>query len=184
MSSGDEVSATVPVEPPGGGGEAPAPPRKIPRERLEYVRQLYLEAKPEHRIQQLTAEKFGVCLRTARRYLALVKKGFGKASPPELPAVRARAESMLLDIYDRASSAKTVVPTKDGAQIVDDPDLRTMATAAWRIAELNGAVAPKKLSHDHTSGGAPVAAVAVYLPSEDNGGAAAAHPLAPAAPKG
>ena len=71
-------------------------------------------------------------------------------------------------------------------QSVDDPDLRTMATAAWRIAELNGAVAPKKLSHDHTSGGAPVAAVAVYLPSEDNGGAAAALPVAaaPAAPKG
>jgi hypothetical protein len=149
--------------------EAPPAPiaKKIPRERLEFTRQLWLEGVAEHRLQQRVAEKFNVTLRTARRYLARVRAAFAKHPSAEIEAIRARADAMLLDVYDKAQDHKVIVPKKDGADVVEQPDLRTMATVAWRLAELHGAVAPKRHEHEHSSGGSPLT---FYMPRKVSDG--------------
>ncbi len=157
------MSAAVPVE-------APARPRVvIPRERLEFVRDLWLAAEPEHKIVRRTADEYSVTLRTARRYLARVRAAFAKEPSEDVSAIRARADAMLLETYGQARDQRLVVPKKgdgEGAEIVDQPDLKVMAICAWRLAELHGAVAPKQLKHEHHGDGSGKAMV-IYVPAED-----------------
>lgn len=132
-------------------------PRKIPRERLEYVERLYLGGIPEHKIQQRTVRRFEVSYRTARRYLQLAQAKFARAqteTPTDPAAILARSEALLLEAY-AAAKRKTF-------QGEPSPDTKTMATVAYRLAELRGVAAPKRV--DVTSAGQPVQ---VYLPAED-----------------
>ena len=132
-------------------------PRKIPRERLEFVEKLYLAGVPESRIQQRTVRRFEVSYRTARRYLQRVQGRLATRAdeaPVDPAAILARSEQMLLEAF-AAAKRKTF-------QGEPSPDTKTMALVAYRLAELRGVAAPKRV--DVTSKGQPVQ---VYLPAED-----------------
>jgi len=132
-------------------------PRKIPRERLEFVEKLYLAGVPESRIQQRTVRRFEVSYRTARRYLQRVQGRLATRAdeaPVDPAAILARSEQMLLEAF-AAAKRKTF-------QGEPSPDTKTMALVAYRLAELRGVAAPKRV--DVTSKGQPVQ---VYLPVED-----------------
>ena len=132
-------------------------PRKIPRERLEFVEKLYLAGVPESRIQQRTVRRFEVSYRTARRYLQRVQGRLATragGAPCGAAAILARSEQMLLEAF-AAAKRKTF-------QGEPSPDTKTMALVAYRLAELRGVAAPKRV--DVTSKGQPVQ---VYLPAED-----------------
>jgi len=119
-------------------------PAIIPRERLDLVEKLYLTGVPEHRIQRRICDEYGVSTRTARRYLERVRAKLADrpVTPPE--TVRARAEAMLLEAYETARDKRD----RTGAAM---PDCGSMVAASYRLAELHGAAAPKRL--DVTSGG-------------------------------
>lgn len=112
------------------------------------VEKLYLDGVPEHRLRARLCREFGVTVKTARRYLALAKERFAKLPAPAPEAVRARSEAMLLRAFATAKG-------KIGPTGTPNPDASTMATVAWRLAELHGATAPKKV--DLTSNGKSLA---------------------------
>lgn len=150
---------------------------------------LYLEGLPADRLRQRLREEYGVSLKTARRYLKRVMARFATLPAPSPEAVRARAEAMLLTTFELAKGTKKYVTVRDGVtpavsvktKLVRAPDLAVMATCAGRLAELHGAVAPKQVQLGGPGGGpVPVSVVGVYLPPEDNGGAAPASPAAAA----
>lgn len=133
-------------------------PTRIPRERLVYVERLWLAGVPDHRLQQRVAKRYGVTLRTARRYIARVRHRLAarEAAAPE--AVRARAEAMLLESFAVAKKAIKVVTWIDeaGAKRSKEyaaPEVGAMVAAASRLAELYGAVRPARLEITGRNGG-------------------------------
>ena len=139
------MSPSVPVVTPAD----PAP--KIPRERLEYVERLYLKGEPEVRIKAKVCERYGVTLRTARRYLARVRLRLSKLPSAQPEAVRARAEAMLLETYRLARKGVKYVTFQDGVgpdtrketKPVPAPEVGVMANIAARLVEINGAALPQ-----------------------------------------
>lgn len=123
---------------------APADPTrpslKIPRERLDEVRRLWMRGVPSLRIQRVLSTRWGVTTRTIRKYLKRVCDTLAKREEQTVEAHRIRAEEMLLETYRMARLRKG--HTKDGVPY-DDPDVKTMAVVAFRVAELHGAVVKK-----------------------------------------
>jgi len=141
-----ETSSDVPM----ADSPKPVPPRRvIPRERLEMAEALYLEGVPDHRLRGRLCAEFKVSQKTARRYVDRVRAKFALHPAPTPEAIRARSEAMLLRAYETAEG-------KVGPTGMANPDTGAMVAAAWRLAELHGATAPKRL--DLTSKGAHVGA--------------------------
>lgn len=124
------------------------PRRVIPPERLVMAQKLYLTGVPDHRARARLEHEFGVTEQTARKYLTIAKERIGLIPTATPEAIRARSEAMLLHAYETAES-------KQGPTGAPNPDASTMASAAWRLAELHGAAAPKRV--DVTSGGESLA---------------------------
>lgn len=126
--------------------------KRIPRERLEYVERLYLAGRPDHRISQLVARRYGVTLRTARNYLARIRARLAALPKPPPEAVAQRVEAMLLDAYGKARRAIKVVTwtEADGSKQSKEyaaPETGTMVVAAVRLGELHGVLAPRRVEH-------------------------------------
>ena len=126
------------------------PGAKIPRARLDEVRGRYLSGQPSLKIQSECAAKWGITQRQVRNYLKRVRAQLAKHATDDLEAVRARSEQLLLETYElsRARQGYTMAGTA-----YDDPDLKTMATCAYRLAELYGATGAKKLEVSGKDGG-------------------------------
>ena len=136
---------------------------KIPRERLDEVRERYLRGESSLKIQDECAKLWAISQRQVRNYLRLVRAQFAKHATDDIEAVRARSEQLLLDTYDLA---KTRQGYTMAGTAYDDPDLKTMATCAYRLAELYGATGAKKLEVSGP-GGKPLASAVIFIPSED-----------------
>ena len=123
-------------------------PRRIPRERLDLVEKLWLAGKTDRQISRLVSKRFGVTLRQGRRYILRVRQSLAKRQIEQVnpDSARARAISLLLETY-------AVAKSKGG---MSGPDTKTMAVVAARLAELEGAFAPKELKHT-VSGAIPLA---------------------------
>lgn len=113
---------------------------------------LYLDGVPDHRLRGRLCAEFKVSQKTARRYVDRVRAKFAKHPAPSPEAIRARSEALLLRAYETAEG-------KVGPSGMANPDTGAMVAAAWRLAELHGAAAPKRL--DVTSKGERVNAVAM-----------------------
>lgn len=100
--------------------------------RIDHAERLYLAGRAPRSIQRALVKAYGVEPRTARRYLALAKTRITKrgSSTPNPDAGRARAEEMLLE------AAKL-------ARAKGDP--KALALCAQRLAELDGALGPKRI---------------------------------------
>jgi|JI10StandDraft_1071094.scaffolds.fasta_scaffold198211_3 hypothetical protein len=116
----------------------------IPRERLDLAEKLYLTGKSgPHIVKKLRAE-FGVAPRTARRYIALVEKRLAALPKPPPEATFQRVQGMLLETYKlaRGGVQRIVVSGGKGApsavEEYPQANVGTMATVAWRLAELHG----------------------------------------------
>lgn len=141
----------------------PAPPNLIPRERLEFVESAYLAGRADHLIRKAICDRYGVTLRTARRYLRRVREKLAALPAPDPAAVRARSEAMLLEAYGLARDAVKYVTFQDGVgpmtaketRAVPAPEVGTMASVAFRLSELHGATGAKRV--DVTSGGERIA---------------------------
>lgn len=120
------------------------PRRVIPPERLEMAQKLYLTGVPDHRARERLCREFEVTEKSARKYMRLAKERIGQLPTATPEAIRARAEAMLLNAYETAEG-------KVGPTGMANPDCGSMVAASYRIAELHGAAAPKRL--DVTSGG-------------------------------
>src|SRR5689334_7085963 len=106
------------------------PSAKIPRERLEEVRECYLRGEQSLTIQEHCAKKWGITQRQVRTYLKLVREQLAKHATNDIEAVRQRSEQLLLETYASAKARKG--HTKDGAAF-SDPDHKTMAACAYRL---------------------------------------------------
>jgi hypothetical protein len=107
--------------------------RTIPRERLDLVRELWLQGEDTRAIQRVVAERFAIKRRQVRTYIARVRAQLATELKSADPAeARARAEAMLLEAFATA---------RGGAK----PDAKAMVMAAQRYAELHGVMAPQKL---------------------------------------
>lgn len=134
---------------------------KIPRERIERTRELYLQGVPNLAIQSKLSREFNVSCRAVRTWIKIVVDKLGRAESANTEAARARASEMLLNAYLLARGRKGY--TKDGPY--DDPDVKAMVAAAHRYAELHGAVGPKRVELSGPNGGpVPTRAEVVILP--------------------
>lgn len=134
---------------------------KIPRERLDIVRERYLRGHTTLRIQTELSKLFGCTCRTIRSYLRIVRKQLAKAEESNTEAVRLRAEFMLLESYEMARDRKGF--TKDGDEF-GDPDVKSMVAAAHRLAELFGAMGAKRIEHTGKDG-VPLNPGVIYVPA-------------------
>jgi hypothetical protein len=124
---------------------------RVPRKRIERVRELWLSGRSDVQIQHIVSAEFrskrnpgrGVCCRQIRTDIKRVRDEFAQGEPLNVEAARNRSEAMLLETYRRARSRKGY--TMQGVAY-SDPDLKTMAVCAHRLAELFGAMAPQKLA--------------------------------------
>lgn len=96
---------------------------KIPRERIEKARELWLSGRPPSECQRELSEQFGVTQRAARRYLQIARERLERDAPPKPGAARARAEQLLLEAYAVALSER---------------DAKTMGWIAERLGKLDG----------------------------------------------
>ena len=133
----------------------------IPRERIDDTQAMWLAGVSPRKIEHDLAEKYGVTRRTARNYLAIVRRRLVKRGSVEVEAARARAEEMLLETYRCAKDRVGV--TKDGHEY-SDPDTKSMVAAAHRLAELFGAVGPKRIEFSGP-GGKPLGPM-IFVPAE------------------
>lgn len=130
----------------------PATGSKIPRERIDAARKLWLTGRPPVACQQELSEQFNVSQRAARRYLQIARTKLEKDAPPQPGAARARAEQLLLQAYETALKAG---------------DAKTMGWLAERLGKLDGLFNEKiELSGKMNV----VAQVAFYVPKEPEGG--------------
>lgn len=135
----------------------------IPEEHLDLTEKLYLSARTERSIQILLCKKLGITGRTARRYIRRVKDRLASRHTKNPGAARVRAESMLLESYKLAKNRERAYVVKHGeiseVERVADPDARTMALAAERLAALHDAAGAQKHEHSGPNGG-PIETVA------------------------
>ncbi len=111
----------------------------IPRERLELVERLYLDGVPDRQIRARVKARFKVGNGAAKRYLARVKAKLAAiAAAVDPDAARAQVEGMLLKTFKAAQ-----IPNMNTGQ----PNAGAMATAAQRLAELRGVLAPQRFEH-------------------------------------
>lgn len=123
----------------------PEPARtRIPRERLDLAEAMWVAGTTAREIQTKLAIKYGVTRRQTRTYIRLARERIAKNDKDDAHTAavsgKARAEEMLLEVWALAKNA-----TFKG---VASPDTKTMERVATRLAELNGAMAPKKLELD------------------------------------
>lgn len=137
----------------------------IDPERIDLAEKLYLKGSPPRSIYLTLCRRFSIDLRTAQRYLARAKKRLGNrpANTINPDAGRARAEGLLLEAF--------VI-----ARVKEDP--KAMAIIAHRLAELDGAVGPRRIELSGPGGG-PIhthAAVVVLPELEPADGTLEAQP--------
>lgn len=131
---------------------AGGPGSKIPRERIDAARDLWLSGRPPVALQNELASRFNVTQRTARHYIEIARKRIERDAPPQPGAARARAEQMLLQAFEIALSER---------------DAKTMGWLTERLGKLDGLFNEKL----ELSGKVNVAAeVAFYVPEENEGG--------------
>lgn len=108
--------------------------------RIDHAERLYLAGRTPRSIQRTLVKAYGVEPRTARRYLAAAKSRITKrgSSAPNPDAGRARAEEMLLTAARFAR---------------EQQDPKALALCAQRLAELDGALGPKRIEHSGPNGG-------------------------------
>ena len=104
----------------------------IPLARIDHAERLYVAGKSSQSIQRTLAKAYEVSLRTARNYLARAKARITKRgeNAPNPDAGRARAESLLLEAAKFAR---------------EQQDPKALALCAQRLAELDGALGPKRV---------------------------------------
>lgn len=112
----------------------------IPLARIDHAERLYVAGKSSQSIQRTLAKAYEVSLRTARSYLARAKARITKRgeNAPNPDAGRARAESLLLEAAKFAR---------------EQQDPKALALCAQRLAELDGALGPKRVEHSGPNGG-------------------------------
>lgn len=100
--------------------------------RIDHAERLYLAGRTPRSIQRTLVKAYTVSPSSARRYLALAKARIAKRgySAPNPDAGRARAEGMLLEAAALARAK-------------GDP--KALALCAQRLAELDGALGPKRV---------------------------------------
>jgi hypothetical protein len=108
--------------------------QRIPPERLERVRDLWLLGRSSRSIERTICAEYGVTARQARNYIRRMRDKIGLEAPTGTEAARKRSEEILLEVLERAESRP---PALGG------PDFKTMATVARHLAELNGALVQK-----------------------------------------
>lgn len=108
--------------------------------RIDLAERLYLAGRTPRSIERTIAHRFGVTTRTARNYLARAKKRLGNrpANAINPDAGRTRAESLLLEAAAMARAK-------------EDP--KALAIIAHRLAELDGAVGPRRIELSGPGGG-------------------------------
>lgn len=113
---------------------------KLDPDRIDLAERLYLAGRSPLSIQRTLARKFAITLRTARRYLARAKRRLSDRGEhaPNPDAGRARAEEMLLTAARFAR---------------EQQDPKALALCAQRLAELDGALGPKRIEHSGPNGG-------------------------------
>ena len=143
MTAANEPQATASAGGPGS---------KIPRERIDAARDLWLSGRPPVALQNELAQRFNVTQRAARRYIQIARERIEKDTPPQPGAARARAEQMLLQAFEIA---------------LKECDAKTMGWLTERLGKLDGLFNEKL----ELSGKVAVAAeVAFYVPEENEGG--------------
>jgi hypothetical protein len=168
----------------------PEKPTKIDPKRLDLVEQLYLKGKSSREIQRVVAAKYTCDRRTVRRYLRIVQGRLARQGSDEDPkelarrrgAARARAEALLLEAFACARKMQRVVGSGEDAEVIPQPDVKAMVSAAQRLMELDGVAAPTRLEHAGPGGGAISLGLetgVVVLPPEDAPPAPARPPDAP-----
>lgn len=100
--------------------------------RIDHAERLYVAGRSPRSIQRTLAKAYTVDARTARRYLARAKARITKRGEhaPNPDAGRARSESMLLEAARFAR---------------EQQDPKALALCAQRLAELDGALGPKRV---------------------------------------
>ena len=108
--------------------------------RIDHAERLYLAGRTPRTIQRTLTRTYGVNPSTARSYLARAKKRLGNrpANAINPDAGRARAESLLLE-------AAAIARSKE--------DPKALAIIAHRLAELDGAIGPRRLELSGPGGG-------------------------------
>ncbi len=148
--------------------------KKIPRDRIARVEELWLASKSDRQIQRIMCDEFEVSMRQVRRYIVLVEAKMAALPGTKPEATRVRVRNMLLETFRRARSRKRTVVVGAGRdatiEIVPDPDLKTMATCSRHLAELDGAIGAKKIEVTGKDGGPIQSAVArvVAMPPMDD----------------
>lgn len=133
---------------------------RIPKERIDRVEQLILSLRaPVDFVPELAAE----WQRSTRQVWTYVRIARAR--------IAERARANVAPEADREVAKRMVIEAFGAAKIggVNGPNAAAMVAAAKVYAELTGAAAPQKVE---LSGKGVLATVAVYLPPEDNGGAA------------
>lgn len=121
----------------------------IPRERLDLVEKLYLSGKSGPSIAKKLRAEFGVAPRTARKYVQIVEKRLAALPKPDPAATFQRVQGMLLETYKLArGGVQRIVVSRGreaGSAVEEYPqaNVGTMATVAWRLAELHGITVQK-----------------------------------------
>lgn len=126
---------------------------RIPRERIDAARDLWLSGRSPVACQRELSERFSVSQRAARRYLQIARERLERDAPPKPGAARARAEQLLLEAYAVALSER---------------DAKTMGWIVERLGKLDG-LFNEKLELSGKNGG-PVGIV--LLPALGEGDAA------------
>ena len=122
---------------------------RIPRERIDAARKLWLTGRSSAWCQQQLSERFGVSQRAARRYLEIVRKRLAMEPKPDAESARDLAARQLQSAFDTAAGKG---------------DAKAMVLAASRLAELHGAIGPRKIE---LGGSVKLdAQVSFYLPPE------------------
>lgn len=118
--------------------------KTIPRERLDLTEKLYLKGKSGPTIAKRLRAEFGIAPRTARWYVQIVEERLAALPKPPPEAVFQRVQGMLLETYALArGGVQRIVVSRGrdaGAAVEEYPqaNVGTMATVAWRLAELHG----------------------------------------------
>jgi hypothetical protein len=119
------------------------PNKTIDPRRLDEVEKRYLNARPTRDIERDLATEWGITRRQVRTYIAIVRRRLAAAFVETTPdEQRARVEALLLNAYRCAEAGSPV----------HGSDARGMVAAAKTLADLTGAMAPKKVEHSGSIG--------------------------------
>ena len=111
-------------------------PRKIPTEWLDEIERQYLSAKPTRDIERDCVTLFGRSRRSVQKYMGIVHRRLAaKMKTVDPDTEKARVESMLLEAFDIAR-----IGHADRGS-----DAKGMVAAAYRLGELHGVMAPRKV---------------------------------------